>query len=416
MKVVILGAGVIGVTSAHYLAQSGHQVIVIERQPGPALETSFANAGEISPGYASPWAAPGIPLKAVRWLLMEHAPLILRPKVDIHMVRWLCAMLRNCTAARYALNKRRMVRLAEFSRDELVALRERLAIDYDHRSRGTLQLFRTQQQLDASVSDIAVLQSYGVPYELLDPAGCVGAEPGLRAARGRFAGGLRLPGDETGDCHMFTKALAKRLEGQGVQFRYGTKAEALHAEGGRIIGVRTDQGFIQGDAYLVALGSYSPAMLRPLGLRLPIYPVKGYSITLPVADHDRAPVSTLLDESYKVAITRLGDRVRVGGMAEISGFDRSLPRERQATLLHSLNGLFPGATAQAETDFWYGFRPMTPDGPPILGATPIGNMYLNTGHGTLGWTMACGSGRLVAGIISGEPLPIDSDGLNLGRY
>ena len=388
---------------------------VIDRQPGPALETSFANAGEISPGYASPWAAPGIPIKAIRWLLMHHAPLILRPKPDMAMVRWVLAMLRNCTAARYALNKSRMVGLAEFSRDELVALRERLGISYDHRSQGTLQLFRTEKQFAGASRDMQVLDEYDVDYELLDAAGCVVAEPGLAASRDRFVGGLRLPGDETGDCQMFTRALAEWLAANGVEFRYGTTIETIETKGQVIRAVHTDSGAVRGDAYVMALASYSPALLRPLGIRLPVYPVKGYSITLAVEDADRAPVSTLLDESYKVAITRLGSRIRVGGMAEISGFDLSLPKRREATLLHVVDDLFPGAAAKGDTSFWSGLRPMTPDGPPVIGATPIGNLFLNTGHGTLGWTMACGSGRLIASLISGATPPIDATGLGVAR-
>ncbi|WP_257548372.1 D-amino acid dehydrogenase [Sphingopyxis sp. DBS4] len=417
MKIVVLGAGVIGVTSAYYLAEAGHEVVLIDRQPGPGLETSFANAGEISPGYASPWAAPGIPVKALRWLFMHHAPLILKLRFDPAMLRWIFAMLRNCTAGRYALNKSRMVRLAEYSRDELIALRTRLGIDYDHRSQGTLQLFRTQKQFDDSASDIAVLKDYGVAYELLERDGCVRAEPGLAATRDRFVGGLRLPGDETGDCHLFTRALADRLPAMGVEILYDTAIEALESEGGRIAGVRTDRGTIRGDAYLAALASFSPGLLRPLGLDVPIYPVKGYSVTVPIADEGRAPVSTLLDESYKIAITRLGDRIRVGGMAELSGFNRALSPRREETLLHSLNDLFPGAAVQgAETNFWSGLRPMTPDSTPIVGATRLPNLFLNAGHGTLGWTMACGSGRLIASLIGGTPPPIDHADLALSRY
>ncbi|SKB36770.1 D-amino acid dehydrogenase [Sphingopyxis flava] len=417
MKVIVLGAGVIGVTSAWYLAEAGHEVVLVDRQPGPALETSFANAGEISPGYASPWAAPGIPAKALRWLFMKHAPLIIEPRLDMAMLRWTLAMLRNCTASRYALNKSRMVRLAEYSRDELVALRAQLGLDYDHRSQGTLQLFRTEKQREASAGDIAVLRDYGVAFELLDRDGCIGAEPGLAGARDRFLGGLRLPHDETGDCHVFTSKLAALLPAKGVDLRYNTRIERLEMEGGRVSAVHTAAGVLRADAYLVALASYSPALLRPLGLRLPIYPVKGYSITLPVADPERAPASTLLDESYKVAITRLGDRIRVGGMAELSGFNRALPPRREGTLRHSLNDLFPGAAAnEAPSNFWSGLRPMTPDSTPIVGKTPISNLFLNTGHGTLGWTMACGSGRLIASLIGGETPPIDPEALGLDRY
>ncbi|MES1972914.1 MAG: D-amino acid dehydrogenase [Pseudomonadota bacterium] len=416
MKVAVLGAGVIGVTSAYYLHRAGHEVVVIDRQPGPALETSFANAGEISPGYASPWAAPGIPLKALRWLMMKHAPLIVRPSFDPAMAQWLFAMLRNCTDARYAVNKERMVRLAEFSRDQLAELRPALGIDYDHRTKGTLQLFRTRQQVDASARDIEVLRSYGIPYQLLDRDACVQAEPGLAAARERFVGGLRLPKDETGDCHLFTTALARLLAKSGVEFRYSTTIQELHAEQGRIGTVMTDQGPVAADCYLVALAAEAPILLRPLGLRLPIYPVKGYSITAAIADRSLAPVSTLLDESYKIAITRLGDRIRVGGMAEISGFSRDLPVRRRETLVHCLSDLFPGAARLDSLSFWSGLRPMTPDGPPIIGPTHIRNLFLNVGHGTLGWTMACGSGHLVASLIGGEEPAIEASDLAVSRY
>ncbi|MCR5869557.1 MULTISPECIES: D-amino acid dehydrogenase [unclassified Sphingomonas] len=416
MKAVILGAGVIGITSAHYLRRAGHEVVVIDRQPGAALETSFANAGEVSPGYASPWAAPGIPMKAIRWLMLRHAPLIVRPAADLAMVTWLAAMLRNCTEARYALNKSRMVRLAEFSRDELIHIRASLGIAYDERSRGTLQLFRTAKQLDASGKDIEVLRSYGVPFELLDRQGCVAAEPGLAAARDRIAGGLRLPNDETGDCHLFTARLAERLSSAGVEFSYSTEILGLEEEHGSISGVQTSKGVIRGDAYLLALGSHSPLLARQVGVRLPIYPVKGYSITLRVADMDSAPVSTLLDETYKIAITRLGKRIRVGGMAEISGYDRSLPSRREATLLHCVHDLFPTAAQDGPTNFWSGLRPMTPDGPPIIGRTRLSNLFLNTGHGTLGWTMACGSVSVAAAVMTGERPAIDIAGLGLDRY
>lgn len=416
MKVAILGSGVIGVTSAWYLSQAGHEVVVLDRQPGPALETSFANAGEISPGYASPWAAPGIPQKAIRWLMMRHAPLILRPQVDMEMLGWLVAMLRNCTSARYAINKARMVRLAEYSRDQLIALRADTGISYDERMQGTLQLFRTQKQLDGTAKDIAVLRAGGVPFELLDRSGCVAVEPGLAGARDKIVGGLRLPGDETGDCFKFTGALAAMAAERGVAFRYGETIRSLAVENGRIAGVETDAGRITADRYVLALGSHSAAMLRPLGLKLPVYPVKGYSITVPIVDAARAPESTLMDESYKIAITRLGDRIRVGGMAEISGYNNALPERRRATLAHSLTDLFAGAGDIAAASYWSGLRPMTPDGTPVVGATPYDNLFLNTGHGTLGWTMACGSGRLIADLVGGTAPDIEAGDLAITRY
>ncbi|MGH6807576.1 MAG: D-amino acid dehydrogenase [Ensifer adhaerens] len=416
MKITILGAGVIGVTSAYYLAKAGHEVTVLDRQSGPALETSFANAGEISPGYASPWAAPGIPQKALKWLFMKHAPLIIRPMVDAATWRWMTAMLRNCTSARYTVNKGRMVRLAEYSRDCLIALREETGIAYDHRTQGTLQLFRTAKQLDGIGKDIEVLKADGVPFEVLDPAGCVTAEPGLQPVLDKIVGGLRLPNDETGDCFKFTNELQKRAEALGVQFRFGVDIRRLRQEGNRVVAVETAEGEIRSDIFVAALGSYTPALLKPLGLRLPVYPVKGYSITVPIVDETRAPVSTIMDETYKIAITRLGDRIRVGGMAEIAGFSNDLPQTRRATLEHSVEDLFGGAGNQKEATFWSGLRPMTPDGTPVVGATRFANLFLNSGHGTLGWTMACGSGRVLSDLISGTKPEIETAGLAISRY
>jgi D-amino-acid dehydrogenase len=416
VKVLILGSGVIGVTSAYYLARAGHEVTVVDRQPKPALETSFANAGEVSPGYSSPWAGPGVPVKAIKWLLMKHGPLVIRPKPDPVMWIWLLKMLRNCTSARYAVNKGRMIPIAEYSRECLRALRSETGIRYDERERGTLQLFRYAAQLDQTAGDIAVLKQYGVPFEVLDRAGCVAAEPALSAVQDKIAGGLRLPLDETGDCHMFTQALALEAEKLGVRFAFNVGIEGLTADATRVTGVATSAGEMQADAYVVALGSWSPRLVRPLGISLPVYPVKGYSITVPISDPDAAPVSTVMDESYKVAITRLGDRIRVGGTAEVSGYSTRLYAARRATLDHSLTELFPRGGRLADASFWSGLRPMTPDGPPVIGATRYANLHLNTGHGTLGWTMACGSGKVLADLLSGRKPDIDTSELALTRY
>ena len=416
MRVIVLGSGVIGVTSAYYLVRQGHQVTVVDRQPGPALETSHANAGQVSPGYSAPWAAPGIPLKALKWLVTKHAPLVVRPKLDPAMWAWMAQMLRNCTAARYAVNKSRMVRLAHYSRDCLQALRDETGITYDERQQGTLQLFRSHKQLTAAQGDIAVLEQYGVPYELLDVDGCVAAEPGLAGVAHKLVGGLRLPLDETGDCHLFTTRLAERAAGLGVEFRYDTPIEALEGDAAGIAGVRTATGVLEADRYVVALGSYSTALLKPLGLRLPVYPVKGYSITVPITAPERAPVSTIMDETYKVAVTRLGDRIRVGGTAELAGFDLALRESRREVTELVVNDLFPSAGDVKSAEFWTGLRPMTPDGTPLVGATRVPNLYLNTGHGTLGWTMSCGSASLLADLVSGRTPEIDTEGLTLDRY
>lgn len=416
MKVLILGSGVIGVTSAYYLARAGHEVTVVDRQPEPALETSFANAGEVSPGYSSPWAGPGVPVKAVKWLLMKHGPLVVRPKLDPVMWVWLLKMLRNCTSARYAVNKSRMIPIAEYSRDCLRDLRRDIGIQYDERSQGTLQLFRYQQQLDGTGEDIAVLKQYGVPFEVLSREGCIAVEPALAGVKEKFAGGLRLPQDETGDCHMFTQALAKHAEVLGVRFMFNTGIDRIVTDGTRVSGVATSAGMLQADAYVLALGSWSSRLVAPLGLSLPVYPVKGYSITVPIKDASGAPESTVMDESYKVAITRLGNRIRVGGTAEISGFSTKLYDARRATLDHSLTDLFPRGGDLSKATFWSGLRPMTPDGPPVIGPTQYANLHLNTGHGTLGWTMSCGSGRVLADMLSGKKPEVDVSALTVDRY
>jgi D-amino-acid dehydrogenase len=415
MKITILGAGVIGVTTAYYLAKSGHEVTVIDRQPGPALETSFANAGEVSFGYCSPWAAPGIPQKALKWLFMEHAPLILRPKIDAAMLSWMVKMLSNCTAGRYAINKSRMLRLADYSRVALADLRAETGIAYDERMQGTLQLFRTQAQLDASAKDVKALAADGIPYEVLDKEGCIRMEPALAAARDKIVGGLLTPKDETGDCFKFTNGLAEKATSMGVVFEYGRTILGIQSNGGKITGISTDKGLVTSDAYVVALGSYSPILLKPLGINLPVYPVKGYSLTIPIVDPSKSPESTVMDETYKIAITRLGDRIRVGGMAEISGYTNDLGQARRRTLEHSVTDLFPGGDI-SKANFWSGLRPMTPDGTPVIGATKLSNLYINSGHGTLGWTMSCGSARMLSDVISGRKPEIETTDLALSRY
>jgi D-amino-acid dehydrogenase len=391
-------------------------VVVLDRQPGPALETSFANAGEISPGYASPWAGPGMPLKALKWLFMRHSPLFIRPSLSPSMLRFAMAMLRNCTAESYAVNKSRMVPLAEYSRDMLRALRAETGLAYDERMQGTLQLFRSEKLLAGSAKDVAVLKGLGVAHEILDAGGCVQAEPALARVREKFVGGLRLPSDETGDCFKFTNALRDLAAARGVEFRYGTSIVGLIADGDRLAGVSTGQGRVTGDTYVVALGSRSPLVVKPLGIDLPVYPVKGYSLTVPITDPAGAPESTVMDEMYKVAITRLGDRIRVGGMAELDGYSDALHPRRRATLEHVVSDLYPAGGDASAGAFWSGLRPMTPDGPPVIGRAKFRNLWLNTGHGTLGWTMACGSGGVLADLVSGRAPAIDARLLSLDRY
>ena len=415
MKVVVLGAGVVGTTTAYYLAKAGADVTVIDRQPCAANETSFANAGQVSPGYSSPWAAPGIPLKAIKWMFEKHAPLAIRLDGSLWQLKWMASMLRQCTAERYVINKERMMRVAEYSRHCLDALRVETGIQYEQRTAGTLQLFRTQAQFDAAQRDIEVLKECGVPYELLGKSELTQVEPGLKNATNLLVGGLRLPNDETGDCNLFTTRLAAMAETLGVKFKYGQNIEQLLTDGGEIKGVKVGHETLVADRYVVALGSYSRDLLAPLQIDLPVYPVKGYSLTVPLVDESLAPQSTVLDETYKVAVTRFDQRIRVGGMAELSGFDLRLNPKRRATLEKVVTDLFPGGNVKAAT-FWTGLRPMTPDSTPIIGGTHIRNLFINTGHGTLGWTMACGSGKLIADILTGKSPEISTEGLAVNRY
>lgn len=415
MKITVLGAGVVGVTTAYQLAKSGHEVTVIDRQPGPALETSHANAGQVSFGYCGPWAAPGIPLKALKWLFQEHAPLILRPKADPAMLSWLVQMLANCSTGRYAVNKGRMLRLADLSREALAQVRAETGIDYDARMRGTVQLFRTDEQMEASAKDVKALKADGVAFEILDAEGCARVEPALAAVRHKIKGGLLTPNDETGDCFKFTNALAKQAEALGVVFQYNTEIKDVLTEAGKITGVLTRAGAQKADSVVMCMGSFSPFMVKRFGIKLPVYPVKGYSLTIPIIDESRAPVSTVLDETYKIAITRLGERIRVGGMAEISGYTTDLPEARRRTLELSVTDLFPGGDL-SRAQFWTGLRPMTPDGTPVIGKTKIEGLYLNTGHGTLGWTMSCGSARHIAQLVGNGKTDLDAADYEVARY
>lgn len=415
MRVIVLGSGVIGVASAYYLAQQGAEVTVLDRQSGPAEETSFGNAGQISPGYSTPWAAPGIPFKAVKWMFQHHAPLAINLDGSMWQLQWMAQMLKNCNPQSYAVNKERMMRVAEYSRDCLRELRKDTGINYENRAKGTLQLFRKESQMEAVQRDISVLQECGVSYELLNGNELGRVEPALANTQDKLVGGLHLPNDETGDCYLFTNALAQIAKELGVNFQFNQNVEKLIVEGDEIKGVQVNGKVLTADRYVLAFGSYSRDFLKPLDLQLPVYPVKGYSLTIPIVDPAFAPQSTVLDETYKIAITRFDQRIRVGGMAELSGFNLGLNEDRRATLQMVTQDLFPGGD-MAQASFWTGLRPMTPDSTPIIGATRFKNLFLNTGHGTLGWTMACGSGKLISDIVLNHKTEISTDGLSIQRY
>ncbi len=416
MNILILGSGVVGVTTAYYLAKQGHEVTVVDRQDSPAMETSHANAGQVSFGYSTPWAAPGIPFKAMKWLTQTHAPLKMSATLDPFQYAWMTQMLANCTESRYAVNKSRMVRVSEYARLSIDALREETGIRYEDRQQGLTQLFRNQKQVEAVQKDIAVLRDFGVDFQELDMDGVLQYEPALGRVKEKFVGGLRMVGDQTGDCYAFTNKLADLCKEMGVKFQFDTEIHGLEDKAGEVTGVKTSAGTLTADHYVVAMGSFSRQLMKQVGIDLPVYPIKGYSLTMPITNYDAAPVSTVMDETYKVAITRFDDRIRVAGTAELSGYNLEMPQKRLDTISMVVSDVFPEGGDIAKAEYWTGLRPMTPDGTPIIGKTKFSNLSLNTGHGTLGWTMSCGSSRLLADLISGNETGIDPADLDVGRY
>ena len=365
MKILVLGSGVVGVTSAWYLAQQGHEVVVLDRQADAAEETSFANAGQLSFGMSSPWAAPGIPQKAVKWLFQAHAPLKLRPSLNPAQWQFMLSMLANCTEKAYAINKSRMVRVSEYSRHCINNLQDELQLPFEARKQGLLQVFRSQKQIDDAAKDISVLQEFNVNHRMLNVEECIAREPALARVKHKLVGGLHFPDDQTGDCNLFTKALVERCIEQGVQFKFNTEVTALVSDGDHITGVQTSNGLEVADQVLVCMGSYSPFLLNPLGIRLPVYPIKGYSLTLDVKNDADAPQSTVMDETYKVAITRFDNRVRAAGTAELADFNADLPKARRETIAESVASLFPEAGNLETAEFWTGFRPLLSAAPAI---------------------------------------------------
>ncbi|MAB01074.1 MAG: hypothetical protein CMN87_19695 [Stappia sp.] len=407
MKVIVIGAGVVGMTSAWYLTALGHEVVVVERNSGPALETSFGNAGGVCPGFAGPWAAPGMPFKALKWMFAEAAPLKIRPSLDVAQWRWLARFLSNCTASRFAANKARMQAMAHYSKQSLVDLRKQTGIAYDDMARGVLQIFATEEELRGGERSAAVLADLGIEHRLVDRAGMETIEPALARTSASLAGGLHLPGDETGDSKLFCERLLELLQPLGCRFMFDTTATSLDVSGGRIEGVATKNGPVTGDAYVVACGPFAVQLLKTAGLSLPVYPVKGYSITCDIASGDGAPVSSVMDEHSKVMITRLGSRLRAAGVAELAGFDPTLRPSALKGLIDRVRSLFPEAADYTTASAWCGFRPMTANGPAIVGRSRIANLYLNAGHGSNGWTQACGTSRYLADIISGRTPDIE---------
>ncbi|MAK92499.1 MAG: D-amino acid dehydrogenase small subunit [Oceanospirillaceae bacterium] len=417
MKVLVLGSGVTGVTVAWYLAKAGHEVTVVDRLDTPATETSYANAGMLSFDYSTPWGAPGVPFKAIKWMMQDISPLYFSLKdFDAKTIGWMMKMLGQCSQEAFDVNKERMLRVARYSAECFHELNNEITIDYDVRMKGTLEVFRSQKEMDGAQGDVDVLKKCNVPHEMVDVATCIKHEPALANVKEKIVGGLYLPGDGTGDCYKFTNGLAEECKKLGVTFMMETEITAIETAGGSITGVQTSAGKLTADKYVVSLGSYSPFLLGKIGINAPIYPLKGYSLTMPITDESKAPVSTVMDQKYKVAVTRFEDRIRVGGIAEIANFNKDLVQKRRAAIEFSVKDLFPGGGDVEAAEFWTGLRPMTPDSVPIIGNTKYDNLVLNTGHGTLGWTMSLGTAKFVADVVSGKPTDINPDGLSIDRY
>ncbi len=416
MKTLVLGAGVVGVSSAYFLARAGHEVTVIDRQPGPGLETSFANGGQLSAAHATPWSNPSNLLKLLKWLGRDDAPLILHLNRDPAMWAWGMRFLANCTPKRVRINTERNLRVALYSRAALDELTDETGIDFDQRREGILHLYHEEGDFSRAIREAALITELGCRLEVRDPAGCVDLEPALGDAREGLAGGIYCPGDTSGDAHKFTARLAEICAGMGVVFRYDAPIKRLSVMAGRIAGVMTERGMVTADNYVLSLGSYSPLLLRPLGIRLPVYPAKGYSVTLPVTGSNRAPSVSITDEAHKLVYSRLGERLRVAGTVEFDRYNAELDTRRAEAILRSVMALFPECGDASRAEFWAGLRPLTPDGVPVIGPTKFGNLFLNTGHGTLGWTMSCGSGRIIVDLVEGRAPEIDMEGLGLERF
>lgn len=411
MHVMVLGAGVVGVTTAWFLRKQGHEVTVIDRQSKAGLETSYANGGQISVSHAEPWANPSAPLKVLKWLTQPDAPLLFRPRLDLAQWRWALSFLKECTSARAAYNIRQMVNLGTYSRSQLQALRQEVGLEYDHLEKGILHFYTNQQEFDAALEPTRLMRDLGCDRQVIDAARAVELEPALAPIRDRIAGATYTSEDESGDARKFTQALARKAEEAGVNFLYGTDILGFDKTRERILGVQTlcegRHETQRADAYVLSLGSFSAILARQLGLFLNIYPAKGYSITVPVRNEAAAFKVSLTDDEYKLVYSRLGDRIRVAGTAELNGYNRDLDYTRCRAIVRRTAEVMPEAAYWDQAEFWTGLRPATPSNVPYIGKSHLGNLYLNTGHGTLGWTHSCGSAAAIADIIGGRTPEVD---------
>ena len=403
MHILVLGAGLVGVSSAWYLREAGYEVSVVDRQPAPAMETSFANGGQISTSHAEPWANPATPLKVLRWLGREDSPLLWRLRADAAQWAWGLRFLRECAPGRTRANIVAILRLALYSRALLKELRPALGLEYDQKECGILHFYTDEAEFAHAIPQAELMRRYGCDRVVKSAAECLAIEPSLAGSTVPIVGGTYTAEDESGDARKFATELARKAAERGVAFRFDAAIESIEAAGGKVTGVRLAGGErLSADAYVVALGSFSPLLLKPLGIGIPVYPAKGYSATVPLDSGDTAPMVSLTDDGRKIVFSRLGDRLRIAGTAEFTGYDTSLNEVRCQALVRRMGALFPSLAGKRGIEFWAGLRPATPSNVPLIGATALPNLYLNTGHGTLGWTMACGTGKLLADLVAGK--------------
>lgn len=413
MRFVVLGAGVAGVTTAYELHADGHEVVVVDENEGAADFTSYGNAGLIAPGHAYPWASPAAPRMLVDSLYKEGTALRFKPSADPELYRWSLKFLAQCRLSAVERNAVRKLSLCTYSQARLHDVTEATGVEYDLLSKGLLYIYRTKATFDGGVKKMDLLQKQGREMRVVDPDEIAAIEPALAGAKDTIAGGIFVPDDESGDCRLFTRNLAAWLEERGVEFRWGTRITGFGVAGHRIADVRTSRGPVRGDAYVLSLGTGSAKLGRTVGLRLPIYPIKGYSVTLPIEDGMEPPDVGGVEENKLVAWARFGDRLRLTSTAEFAGHDTSHEPGDFDDMLACAKGLFPNAADWSRPEYWAGLRPMTPESTPIMGPTHLENLWLNTGHGHMGWTMACGSARLTADMIEGRPTAIDVHGMTL---
>jgi len=418
MNTLVLGAGVTGITTAYYLAKAGQKVAVIDRQPGVAMETSFANGGQISASHAEPWATPATLKKIMKWLWRDDAPLKFRLKKDPKLYSWCIRFLLNCGNSQALVNTERILRVALYSRDQLSILKKETGINYDQLSKGILHFYKNPKELAAASKHMKYMNDLGLERQVMDTEACITLEPALKLAaeNNLISGGIFTPDDESGDTHTFCNALAKLCASMGVEFFFESPIKRIIVKEGSFKGVEIETKTLEAQNCVVALGSYSPLVLQPLGINLPVYPVKGYSITLPIINSEQAPQVSLIQDEVKLVYSRIGSRLRVAGMAEIAGYNTSINKIRSGLILKTALNLFPNCCDHEKTIFWSGLRPQTPDNVPVLGTTSIKNLFLNSGHSTLGWTMACGSGKIIADLITGEDLDLKLQGLEISRF